>query len=98
MKELDHYGTCPECGSNWDGGSILDTFIKQREEGSKHWQGKSDEDIKESILNSYSEPHRWSRLIGVEVRGRYDGISYWECPDCKTMWDRFTGKKVEHEI
>jgi len=34
----------------------------------------------------------YSRLIGIEVRGGYDGVSYWQCPDCNTTWNRFTGE------
>jgi len=36
----------------------------------------------------------YSRLIGIEILGGYDGIQYWKCPDCGGMWDRFTGKEV----
>ena len=32
----------------------------------------------------------YSRLIGIETRS-YDGVSYWQCPDCKATWDRWTG-------
>ena len=46
---LNHHGECPVCHSSWDGGSILETFIKQREEGVKVWEGKSDEEIREDI-------------------------------------------------
>jgi hypothetical protein len=31
----------------------------------------------------------YSRLIGIEVRGVFDGILYWECPDCHAKWPRF---------
>lgn len=146
--------TCPKCGSDWDGGSILETFIKQREEGYSVWKGMTDEQIKRSIegwteeeiltyidsitdfdipalvrygytdgdpkafvLNlpvdkrnrylswshdthvtgSYSPPYRWGREIGIELPydhpNHYDGISYWQCPDCNTAFDRFTGKE-----
>lgn len=37
----------------------------------------------------------YSRLVGIEIRGGYDGVSYWECPDCKIRWDRWTGAEVE---
>ena len=37
----------------------------------------------------------YSRLIGIEVREKYDGISYWQCPFCKTTWDRFSGVIVK---
>jgi hypothetical protein len=28
-------------------------------------------------------------ILGVEVRGKYDGILYWECPDCEHTWHRW---------
>ena len=34
-------------------------------------------------------PSHFSRLIGVEVPGKYDGVLYWKCPDCNHTWDRF---------
>jgi hypothetical protein len=33
----------------------------------------------------------YSRLIGIEIPEKYDGVSFWRCPDCTTEWDRFTG-------
>lgn len=87
--------TCPKCHSNWDGGSIFETFIKQRDEGVKYWQGKSDKQIAKEVKDSYSPPYRWSRQIGIELSydhpKHYDGVSYWQCPDCNTMFNRFTG-------
>lgn len=85
---------CPKCNSNWDGGSIVDAFIEQRDSGSEYWKGKSNEDIEECVKSSYGPPYRWSRVIGIELAydhpQHYDGISYWQCPDCSTTWNRFT--------
>jgi len=36
----------------------------------------------------------YSRLVGVEIQGGYDGVSYWACPFCGAAWDRFTGERV----
>ena len=41
--------TCPRCKSDWDGGSIIDTFIEQRNEGADIWKGKTDQEIKEYV-------------------------------------------------
>lgn len=30
-----------------------------------------------------------SRLIGVEISRLYDGVLYWQCPDCGHRWNRF---------
>jgi hypothetical protein len=31
----------------------------------------------------------YSRMIGHEVPGVYDGVLYWACPDCGARWHRF---------
>lgn len=54
------------------------------------------EPIPEDLRKMYSSTH-YSRLIGIEIRGGYDGVSYWECPDCHVRWDRWTGKTVMFE-
>ena len=38
--------------------------------------------------------HQYSHLIGVEIRGGFDGVSIWRCPACGAQWDRFTGERV----
>lgn len=40
----------------------------------------------------------YSKLIGLEVRGKYDGVSYWACPFCQVVWDRFTGKRQDWKL
>lgn len=35
----------------------------------------------------------WKRKIGIEVRGAYDGVLVWKCPDCGYMWPRFPDDK-----
>lgn len=32
----------------------------------------------------------YTRLVGVEVRGVYDGILYWMCPSCEHRWHRWS--------
>lgn len=39
----------------------------------------------------------YSRKIGVEVSGLYDGILFWQCPDCKGRWHRFGPDHVLHQ-
>ncbi len=31
----------------------------------------------------------YSRLIGVEIPGVYDGVLYWLCPDCNGTFHRW---------
>ncbi len=36
----------------------------------------------------------YSRVIGIEIQGKYDGISFWRCPDCGAEWNRWTEELV----
>jgi hypothetical protein len=36
----------------------------------------------------------YSRMIGVEIRGVYDGVLYWLCPDCGIKWPRFENGRL----
>lgn len=92
---------CPSCGVSWDGGSILESFIKQREEGSEWCAGKTDEQIESFIKEFYLEPYRWNRCIGIDLERNHpqhrDGISYWKCPDCNALFNR-DWKEVDKNV
>jgi transposase-like protein len=51
--------------------------------------------LKERQRHEHYCPDCGVYLIGVEIEGKYDGISYWDCPKCGRRWDRFTGKEVK---
>ena len=53
----------------------------------KSWDGG---EIPKVIRQYYSKPYKWSLLVGLEIQNKYDGVSIWECPHCKSRWDRFT--------
>lgn len=39
-------------------------------------------------------PRYWYRTIGVELPGVYDGILFWQCPDCGYRWHRWADKRM----
>jgi predicted Zn-ribbon and HTH transcriptional regulator len=50
------------------------------------WDGG---DIPKKIRQHYSEPYKWSRVIGFSVRRMTgDRVNCWKCPDCGEEWDR----------
>lgn len=85
---LDHHGKCPKCGADWCAGDIFETF-----RGQEWCKDKSDSELRAFIERSYAPPYKFSRLIGVELPynhpKHYDGVSYWECPDCPATFPRF---------
>lgn len=99
MTTLENLDKCPKCGSSWDGGSIAETFKKMKAEGNTYYGKMTDEEIDKLVEESYAPPYRWGRQIGIELPydhpNHYDGVSYWQCPDCNTTWNRFTRKEEE---
>lgn len=88
--KLDHHGHCPECNADWSAGDIFDVLRPQ------DWcKDKSDDELRAHIQECYSPPYKFSRIIGIELPydhpGHYDGVSYWQCPDCKHNFPRFEG-------
>ena len=92
-KELDNYGNCPECGKSWDAGRIWKVWRDMKD--SKYYQDKTDEELQVMEKESYSKPYHFSKLIGIEIREKYDGVSYNQCPFCKATWDRWTGELIK---
>lgn len=90
---VDQYGKCPVCGFDFKGESIVEAFKKQRDEGSKWLAGKTDEEIEKYVHERYSPPYCFSKIMGIEIQGKYDGVSYWQCTNCNTYWDRWTGEQ-----
>ena len=54
---------CPKCGTEWDGGSIFDTFREQ--EWSKDM---TDDELNKFIKASYLPPYRWDERLQIKDR------------------------------
>lgn len=52
----------------------------------------------EAIDNGYYAPGvtHYSRCMGYEERGVYDGVLIWGCPDCGHLWPRFERRANPH--
>ena len=46
------------------------------------------DEIPEEVQHMYSGTH-FSRKIGYEIRGVYDGVLFWVCPDCDQAFHRW---------
>jgi hypothetical protein len=83
---------CPGCGSNLDGEPIPEELLHCYNRGPDGELIHSEEEyaaVRDQIEN---ETTHYSRVIGVEYQGRYDGISEWVCPDCGRREGRWSGK------
>lgn len=46
----------------------------------------------------HGDATHYSRVIGVNIRGEYDGVLYWTCPDCGFAWPRQFGDQPAHRL
>lgn len=76
---------CPGCGASDIGGPIPEEIVEYYVPWEVSKAGK--ESVKE-WLKTNPWP-TWQRFTGIEVRGLYDGVLIWKCPDCDHMWPRF---------
>lgn len=44
-------------------------------------------------LREHRSGNYWKREIGVEDPDRYDGVYYWQCPDCGGTWGGYRSLK-----
>ncbi len=47
------------------------------------------EPIPDESRQFYGSETHFSRTIGVEVHGLYDGVLFWQCPECRGRWHRW---------
>ena len=76
---------CPHCGTSQRGEPIpLDQL---------HLFNPVDHDKTKPYPNTHG-----SRTIGIELRGKYDGVLYCQCPDCGGKWHRFPKGDYRRDI
>lgn len=89
--ELD----CPECGADWRSAEIPRESLTKGYYGHNapcHKKREWDYDFDPTVPCDC--PVRYfSRLIGIED-ATYDGVSWWQCPDCSARWNRWTSELV----
>lgn len=101
---------CPECYASWDGGDVYEYFMGAKfnphHEQHEYYKGKTIDEIKK-VAGSYGwsdeNQVRFGKLIGIDMSmdlnatddERYDGVSYWKCPECEIAWNRFSGLRTD---
>ena len=94
---LDEFAEqCPVCEASWRGAEIPPAYVLAGHYGHRSPCLKKrpwEEDYHDGTPCTCG-PRYYSRRIGIEIQGSYDGVSYWQCPDCNAKWNRFTGELV----
>lgn len=90
---------CPQCGTDWRADPIPLEYVTRGDYGHDAPCQKLqvwDDDYDEKTLCT-CPPKHYSKLIGIDIPQKYDGVSIWMCPACSTRWDRWTGKEIPAE-
>lgn len=91
MVPIDRFGSCPSCGSNWDGGDIYEAISNLDIN-----MGKSPESILKLVELNYGynlvNKKRFTKLVGVTFeKGNTSPLpDYYKCPYCGNMWNSVT--------
>jgi hypothetical protein len=108
--EIREQTSCPVCGMGWRGEDILAHFTAQKHnpQAPQHHYYKNHTPEQLLEVASYygytvEKPVRFSiNFTGIELHGMHplhrDGISYYQCLCCHTLWDRFTNEQVPASV
>lgn len=91
---------CPLCTSDLTGEPIPDKHFVHHLESDPEWDRKINMSCEEQHRQwgrchclpygeKAPEDRFYQRKIGIEIRGVYDGVLLWQCPDCGGRWHRW---------
>jgi Zn-finger nucleic acid-binding protein len=89
----DNLLQCPICNGNWDGGDIAEYLFNR---GDNITIEEAEKDAAKYYGWSKDNRLRFRKVIGIEIQGEYDGVSFWQCPHCRSEWNRFTNLLTSH--
>ncbi len=80
---------CPHCGVSLQGEPIPEKSLTHKDgcDGFSHESWSRPGDRCHCLI--YGKVTHFGRKIGIEVRGVYDGVLYYQCPDCAGKWHRW---------
>lgn len=100
INESNHCGSCPECGTSWDNGEVVDYLMDPE----KYLGAIDDRALAESVAKrSYGwtpeNKRRISKLAYIEPSdgdGIFNGVDgFYQCPQCQIAWGTESGERTD---
>ena len=90
MKNMKN---CPKCKIEWEEKeNIYEYFL------AKGYSEEKAMDTAEMYGHTNENPKYFGKnCVGIETEG-YDGVSYWKCTSCNTVFDRWTMKESDKKF
>lgn len=92
MSDLNRYGQCPHCEIGWDGGDVLEILGNLdvfKIKGQKELLQIANECYGYTELNKL----RFTKLNSIDLTGSLAGTGFWECPTCRSVFNKVTGER-----
>ena len=83
---MSEHGHCPNCGTDLDGGSIYEHFLKEYGDEQKALETAK-------MYGATKETGQWGRQIGIYDTDLDRTVEH-KCPDCEHVW-RIDGVKTK---
>ena len=77
---MNEHGYCPNCGMNFDGDLIFDTFMEKYQDEEKALESAE-------MYGATKTTGRWGHKIGIYSMEE-DCTTHWKCPECEHEWER----------
>jgi rubredoxin len=91
---LSAASTCPKCKADLRDAEIPEESLHFYNHGPNGELIHSAEDYVAVRGQIENETTHFSRLIGVQYQGGYDGVSEWRCPSCGYREGRWSGREL----
>jgi hypothetical protein len=97
-QEGHTHEVCPRCGAELCAGLILEAGTQKAIRSATSSSRPSSENP-EGYARAYGWPEVccFCSVIGIEIRGRYDGVCEWLYPCCGLRVDRWTREEVAEQ-
>jgi hypothetical protein len=90
-----HPDSCPTCKTSWNEEETIYEYFLRQYNGDKKEATKTAEAYG---CTKENPKHFGKDMIGIEDPYKYDGISYWKCLKCNTLFDRWNMKEVSSDV
>jgi hypothetical protein len=95
---MSHPSNCPKCKISWNSETSMPVDLIKHNPDHYVTLEKAEEDAGLYGWTPENDKRFGANVVGIEVRGKYDGVSYWECTACSKVFDRFTMKEHTGEL
>ena len=89
-----HGKNCPSCNTDWEEEETITQYFESQ--GYSH--RKAVQTAAMYGCTPKSPKHFGKNVVGIEIQGKYDGVSYWKCTACDVVHDRWTMKPVDEKF